>query len=105
MACWLGLLFPELRRASVGSPIGGASWFPEPLICSSVCQDKLLEEMWKQQDSLEAPAATETPGSPEADAGSENGNALLERLRALEVKWITESADHYFCFFPIKHPL
>lgn len=60
----------------------------------SVFQDKLLEEMWKQQDSLEAPAATaaETPASPEAGRGSEentkDSNTLLERLRALEVKWI-----------------
>lgn len=60
----------------------------------SVFQDKLLEEMWKQQDSLEAPAATaaETPASPEAGGGSEentkDSNPLLERLRALEVKWI-----------------
>lgn len=60
---------------------------PGALICSSVCQDKLLEEMWKQQDSLEAPAATvaETPGSPEDNA--KDGNPLLERLRALEVGW------------------
>lgn len=43
--------------------------------------------MWKQQDSLEGPAA-EKPSSPEA-SGSEEGpkdsNPLLERLRALEV--------------------
>lgn len=63
----------------------------------SVFQDKLLEEMWKQQDSLEAPAATaaETPASPEAGRGSEentkDSNPLLERLRALEVKWIAGS--------------
>lgn len=61
--------------------------------------------MWKQQDSLEAPAATvvETPGFPEADGGSEenpkDGNPLLERLRALEVKWITESAGHHLRLF------
>lgn len=58
----------------------------------SAFQDKLLEEMWKQQDSLEAPAATaaETPASPEAGGGPEenikDGNPLLERLRALEVR-------------------
>lgn len=55
-------------------------------------QDKLLEEMWKQQDSLEGPTATapETPASPEANSGSEedskDSNPLLKRLRALEVK-------------------
>lgn len=60
-------------------------------------QDKLLEEMWKQQDSLEAPAATveESPGSPDTNGGSEenskDSNPLLERLRALEVKWIIEA--------------
>lgn len=57
----------------------------------SAFQDKLLEEMWKQQDSLEAPAdtAAETPASPEAGGGPEenikDSNPLLERLRALEV--------------------
>lgn len=59
-------------------------------------QDKLLEEMWKQQDSLDAPAATtaaaaETPGDATegggaSDDGSKDSNPLLERLRALEVK-------------------
>lgn len=65
-------------------------------------QDKLLEEMWKQQDSLEAPAATgaQSPGSPEADGGSEenseDSNPLLERLRALEVKWPTLLLEHVY---------
>lgn len=60
----------------------------------SAFQDKLLEEMWKQQDSLEGPTATaaESHASPEAGGGSEenskDSNPLLERLRALEVKWI-----------------
>lgn len=58
-------------------------------------QDKLLEEMWKQQDSLDAPTATaaaaETPGDVTegggaSDDGSKDSNSLLERLRALEVK-------------------
>lgn len=77
---------------------GGASLSPGPLSSSILFQDKLLEEMWKQQDSLEAPAATvvETPGSLEADGGSEENskesNPLMERLRALEVRWIKESS-------------
>lgn len=62
----------------------GVSWW----------QDKLLEEMWKQQDSLDAPtaaAAAETPGDVTegggaSDDGSKDSNSLLERLRALEVK-------------------
>lgn len=64
----------------------GVSWW----------QDKLLEEMWKQQDSLDAPTATaaaaaETPGDVTegggaSDDGSKDSNSLLERLRALEVK-------------------
>lgn len=75
----------------------GGEPLPEPLRSCPVFQDKLLEEMWKQQDSLEAPAATgaQSPGSPEANGGSEenseDSNPLLERLRALEVKWITEA--------------
>lgn len=58
----------------------------------SALQDKLLEEMWKQQDSLEGSAATvaEMTTSPVAVGGSEensqDSNPLLERLRALEVK-------------------
>lgn len=56
--------------------------------------------MWKQQDSLEGPTATavEMPTSPEAGGGSEeiskDSNPLLERLRALEVKWIARSTSH-----------
>lgn len=59
-------------------------------------QDKLLEEMWKQQDSLDASTATaaavETPGDVAegggvSDDGSKDSNPLLERLRALEVIW------------------
>lgn len=44
-------------------------------------QDKLLEEMWKQQDSLDGAPAAEAPPSPQAAAD----NPLLERLRVLEV--------------------
>lgn len=82
-----------LAAAVLESPHLSFLRFPEPLICSSVLQDKLLEEMWKQQDSLEAPAATvaESLGSPDANGGSEDSNPLLERLRALEVKWIIEA--------------
>lgn len=70
----------------------------------SAFQDKLLEEMWKQQDSLEGPTATaaERPASPEAGGGggggseenSKDSNPLLERLRALEVKWIAWSTSY-----------
>lgn len=79
-------------------------------------QDKLLEEMWKQQDSLEGPTATaaEMPSSPEAGGGtdenSKDSNPLLERLRALEVKWIAWSASypspfpHYFSCSPCPFP-
>lgn len=59
-------------------------------------QDKLLEEMWKQKDSLDAPAATtvaaEMPGDMKErdgalDDGFKDSNQLLEKLRALEVNW------------------
>lgn len=71
----------------------------------SAFQDKLLEEMWKQQDSLEGPTSatptTEMSTSPEAGGGdgglednSKDSNPLLERLRALEViKWIALSSS------------
>lgn len=69
----------------------------------SAFQDKLLEEMWKQQDSLEGPTSatptTEMSTSPEAGGGdlednSKDSNPLLERLRALEViKWIARSSS------------
>jgi len=56
--------------------------------------------MWKQQDSLEGPTApaAETPASLEAGTGSEenskDSNPLLERLRALEVRWIAWSTSY-----------
>ncbi|XP_042350546.1 nck-associated protein 5-like isoform X2 [Plectropomus leopardus] len=66
----------------------------DPLDLMKAYKDKLLEEMWKQQDSLEGPTATaasaEMPGSPEAGGGAEenskDSNPLLERLRALEAE-------------------
>uniref|UniRef100_UPI0037E7DF69 nck-associated protein 5-like n=1 Tax=Semicossyphus pulcher TaxID=241346 RepID=UPI0037E7DF69 len=64
----------------------------DPLDLMKAYKDKLLEEMWKQQDSLEGPTATaaETAASPEAGGGSEenskDSNPLLERLRALEAE-------------------
>ncbi|XP_058476333.1 nck-associated protein 5-like isoform X2 [Solea solea] len=64
----------------------------DPLDLMKAYKDKLLEEMWKQQDNLEAPAAAaaDVPASPEASGGSEenskDSNPLLERLRALEVE-------------------
>ncbi|XP_044073044.1 nck-associated protein 5-like isoform X2 [Siniperca chuatsi] len=64
----------------------------DPLDLMKAYKDKLLEEMWKQQDSLEGSTATasEMPASPEACRGSEenskDSNPLLERLRALEAE-------------------
>uniref|UniRef100_A0A4W6BQK2 Nck-associated protein 5 C-terminal domain-containing protein n=1 Tax=Lates calcarifer TaxID=8187 RepID=A0A4W6BQK2_LATCA len=64
----------------------------DPLDLMKAYKDKLLEEMWKQQDSLEGPTATaaEMPSSPEAGGGtdenSKDSNPLLERLRALEAE-------------------
>ncbi|XP_038575512.1 nck-associated protein 5-like isoform X2 [Micropterus salmoides] len=64
----------------------------DPLDLMKAYKDKLLEEMWKQQDSLEGPTATaaERPDSPEAGGGSEecskDSNPLLERLRTLEAE-------------------
>ncbi|XP_055086376.1 nck-associated protein 5-like [Periophthalmus magnuspinnatus] len=71
----------------------------DPLDLMKAYKDKLLEEMWKQQDSLEsvsvatetsAPVATETAASEETHSGSEedskDSNPLLERLRALEAE-------------------
>ncbi|XP_059199258.1 nck-associated protein 5-like [Centropristis striata] len=64
----------------------------DPLDLMKAYKDKLLEEMWKQQDSLEGPTATAAamPASPEAGGGSEenskDSNPLLERLRALEAE-------------------
>ncbi|KAF7651520.1 hypothetical protein LDENG_00109700 [Lucifuga dentata] len=64
----------------------------DPLDLMKAYKDKLLEEMWKQQDSLEGPAAmeAETTASPEAGSGLEentnDSNSLLERLRALEAE-------------------
>ncbi|XP_051259983.1 nck-associated protein 5-like isoform X3 [Dicentrarchus labrax] len=64
----------------------------DPLDLMKAYKDKLLEEMWKQQDSLEGPTTTaaQMPVSPEAGGGSEenskDSNPLLERLRALEAE-------------------
>ncbi|XP_069554858.1 nck-associated protein 5-like isoform X1 [Brachyistius frenatus] len=64
----------------------------DPLDLMKAYKDKLLEEMWKQQDSLEGPTATaaEMLTLPEAGGGSEedskDSNPLLERLRALEAE-------------------
>ncbi|XP_072300230.1 uncharacterized protein [Eucyclogobius newberryi] len=66
----------------------------DPLDLMKAYKDKLLEEMWKQQDSLElapvaavtsVPIATETAASVESRGGSED-DPLLERLRALEAE-------------------
>ncbi|XP_061548780.1 LOW QUALITY PROTEIN: nck-associated protein 5-like [Phycodurus eques] len=63
----------------------------DPLDLMKAYKDKLLEEMWKQQDSLEGSAVseTETSGYLEAGGGLEensNSNSLLERLKALEAE-------------------
>ncbi|XP_035459956.2 nck-associated protein 5-like isoform X1 [Scophthalmus maximus] len=64
----------------------------DPLDLMKAYKDKLLEEMWKQQDSLEGPTATaaEGPTSPEASGGPEehsmDSSPLLQRLRALEAE-------------------
>ncbi|XP_034740810.1 nck-associated protein 5-like isoform X2 [Etheostoma cragini] len=64
----------------------------DPLDLMKAYKDKLLEEMWKQQGSLEGPTAPvpEPPAWPEAGAESEenskDSNPLLERLRALEAE-------------------
>lgn len=66
---------------------------------SAAFQDKLLEEMWKQQDSLEGPTTTVVGIPPSLEAGggleenTKDSNPLLERLRALEVKWIARSTS------------
>ncbi|KAK2839456.1 hypothetical protein Q5P01_013196 [Channa striata] len=64
----------------------------DPLDLMKAYKDKLLEEMWKQQDSLEGSATTAAGAStsPEAGGGleenSKDSNPLLERLRALEAE-------------------
>ncbi|XP_017294138.1 nck-associated protein 5 isoform X2 [Kryptolebias marmoratus] len=67
----------------------------DPLDLMKAYKDKLLEEMWKQQDSLEGPTEEkkekkEVPASPEAGGEAEQNppdtNPLLERLRALEAE-------------------
>ncbi|KAM9364861.1 nck-associated protein 5-like [Pholidichthys leucotaenia] len=62
----------------------------DPLDLMKAYKDKLLEEMWKQQDSLEGPTTTVAEMSNEAGGGSEensnDSNPLLERLRALEAE-------------------
>ncbi|XP_077436314.1 uncharacterized protein LOC144060536 isoform X3 [Vanacampus margaritifer] len=63
----------------------------DPLDLMKAYKDKLLEEMWKQQDSLEAPAASQTQTSqrPEAGAAPEenaDSDSMLRRLRALEAE-------------------
>ncbi|CAL8326809.1 unnamed protein product [Lota lota] len=67
----------------------------DPLDLMKAYKDKLLEEMWKQQDSLEAPPAPahqpaslqQASGGPEEEKEHPNDNRpLLERLRALEAE-------------------
>ncbi|XP_038125681.1 nck-associated protein 5-like isoform X2 [Cyprinodon tularosa] len=63
-------------------PLEGPS--VDPLDLMKAYKDKLLEEMWKQQDSLEGPAATAAETIPEDNL--KDSNPLLERLRALEAE-------------------
>nr|XP_023854690.1 nck-associated protein 5-like isoform X2 [Salvelinus alpinus] len=66
----------------------------DPLDLRKAYKDKLLEEMWKQQDSLEGPlppSKERRPNSPGAvSSGHEEDydetKPILERLRALEVE-------------------
>ncbi|XP_023192471.1 uncharacterized protein LOC102237491 isoform X4 [Xiphophorus maculatus] len=56
----------------------------DPLDLMKAYKDKLLEEMWKQQDSLDGAPAAKAPPSPQAAAAADN--PLLERLRVLEAE-------------------
>ncbi|CAL8383647.1 unnamed protein product [Arctogadus glacialis] len=64
----------------------------DPLDLMKAYKDKLLEEMWKQQDSLEAPPAPAhrpappqpASGAPEEEKEPNDSRPLVERLRALE---------------------
>ncbi|XP_077392750.1 uncharacterized protein LOC144030379 isoform X2 [Festucalex cinctus] len=64
----------------------------DPLDLMKAYKDKLLEEMWKQQDSLEGPAASQTETSQSREAGgggpeeNADSNSMLQRLRALEAE-------------------
>ncbi|KAM4609372.1 nck-associated protein 5-like [Polymixia lowei] len=63
----------------------------DPLDLMKAYKDKLLEEMWKQRDSLEVPTSTvERTSSLEAGGGLEENlnetRPLLERLKALEAE-------------------
>ncbi|XP_077584750.1 nck-associated protein 5-like [Stigmatopora nigra] len=64
----------------------------DPLDLMKAYKDKLLEEMWKQQDSLEGPIPPEmeTTTSESVEAGGvpeeNNSNSLLVRLKALEAE-------------------
>uniref|UniRef100_A0AAV2K2H6 NCK-associated protein 5 n=1 Tax=Knipowitschia caucasica TaxID=637954 RepID=A0AAV2K2H6_KNICA len=59
----------------------------DPLDLMKAYKDKLLEEMWKQQDSLEA-SVTVTETAAEELSGSEEdrNNPLMDKLRALEAE-------------------
>ncbi|XP_027879286.1 uncharacterized protein LOC114148302 isoform X3 [Xiphophorus couchianus] len=58
----------------------------DPLDLMKAYKDKLLEEMWKQQDSLDGAPAAEAPPSPQAATAAAADNPLLERLRVLEAE-------------------
>ncbi|XP_059932604.1 nck-associated protein 5-like isoform X2 [Gadus macrocephalus] len=66
----------------------------DPLDLMKAYKDKLLEEMWKQQDSLEAPPAPAhrpappqpASGVPEEEKEPNDSRPLVERLRALEAE-------------------
>ncbi|XP_031649665.1 nck-associated protein 5 [Oncorhynchus kisutch] len=66
----------------------------DPLDLMKAYKDKLLEEMWKQQDSLEGPLPPLKERRPNSPGAIRRGhgedydetNPILERLRALEVE-------------------
>uniref|UniRef100_A0A3P8XVA5 Nck-associated protein 5 C-terminal domain-containing protein n=1 Tax=Esox lucius TaxID=8010 RepID=A0A3P8XVA5_ESOLU len=66
----------------------------DPLDLMKAYKDKLLEEMWKQQDSLEGTQPLPTERTPSSSGVGSNGHKedsdktqpILERLRALEAE-------------------
>ncbi|XP_028992712.1 nck-associated protein 5-like isoform X3 [Betta splendens] len=58
----------------------------DPMDLMKAYKDKLLEEMWKQQDSLDGCTATAAEMVTSPEESSQDSNPLLERLRALEAE-------------------
>ncbi|CAB1346756.1 unnamed protein product [Coregonus sp. 'balchen'] len=65
----------------------------DPLDLMKAYKNKLLEEMWKQQESLEGPTPPSTKRRPNSPGASSSGHEedsheakpLLERLQVLEI--------------------